>query len=275
MADLLIIEPSNNIPMRLHGSGPGVTIRRLAQPEQLGIEDYLHEQVNEEIELKGKYAAIAILDVPRDTKEVSDYVTVVEFALSMIAQSGNPSPLFSAIFEKGKCIGLKRLRRFTDDIETPKYQPSLRGTTVSQWIATCLAAYRKSQDRVHITMHRFNRYARSSNLADRLMDLAISLESLLENQTEVSFRFSVVLTRSVDKRAEEAIKVAELLAELYTLRSKLAHGDPGALKLMKKIRNRIAELHRVSREILTNYIFYISTHSRTDWNMYLKERLYS
>ena len=275
MADLHIIVPGDNLPPRLYGSCPGFTIRRLVKSEQITIEDYFHDKLGEEAELAENYTTVAILDVSRELKEIVDYAMVVEFALLMIARNGHPRLLLAVMLDKGHCIDLMRLPRFDADLAIPTYLPRLRKETVSQWVSTCVKAYQKSKDRLHITMYRFIRYGRTLNLADRLMDLAISLESLLESQTEVSFRFCVSLTKATDKRANEAIHYADLLAELYALRSKLAHGDPAATKLIAKLKPRIAELHKLSREILTSYVIFMSAHTRTDWAVDLKRRLFA
>jgi len=128
---------------------------------------------------------------------------------------------------------------------------------------------------MHITAHRFVRSARAENSADRIMDLCISLESLLDHRTEVSFRFSISLARVLRAKGSVSQKNADLLAELYETRSRLAHGDPAAGKLVRKLEPRFPEVTALAKELLTTYVLYVSEHSRDEWKAHIHDCLYS
>jgi hypothetical protein len=130
------------------------------------------------------------------------------------------------------------------------------------------------KERMHITASRYVRFLRADNVPDGLMDLCISLESLLDAQSEISFRFGACLAKFTGASGQTAQESAKLLWELYDLRSKIAHGDPKATKLIREIEPKIPILRILSRKILTNYILFMSGHTRDEWTAHLKSCLF-
>jgi len=102
------------------------------------------------------------------------------------------------------------------------------------------------------------------------VDLCISLESLLDASTEISFRFGLSLAKITGERGAQAEVLADLLSDLYDVRSKIAHGDPQATKLLERLRPRLPALHQLSRRILTLYILYMSDNSRANWKAHVR-----
>jgi hypothetical protein len=102
---------------------------------------------------------------------------------------------------------------------------------------------------MHITASRYVRYARGDNQQDKLTDLCISLESLLDGKTEIAFRFGCCLAKVTGSKGKKAEDSAQLLSQLYDLRSKIVHGDPEAIKAMQKMEPNIALLHTLARNL--------------------------
>lgn len=103
------------------------------------------------------------------------------------------------------------------------------------------------------------------------MDLCICLESLIEADTEISFRFGTTLAKVTrDKEAEE---ISHLLSELYNLRSKVVHGtDPS--KEHRKMTPNTAKLRSVARAILTTYVLFMTEHTKDEWKRHLRSSLF-
>jgi hypothetical protein len=95
------------------------------------------------------------------------------------------------------------------------FAAAIVGTAAVKWIRYFFRAARNTPDRMHITADRFVRYLRATNTTDGLLDLCISLESLLDSQTDIKFRFGTCLTKVIGQKGQEAEQTAELLGDLY------------------------------------------------------------
>jgi len=87
--------------------------------------------------------------------------------------------------------------------------------------------------------------------------------------TEISFRFAVCLAKVSAKDAE---LVSELLSDLYDLRSKVVHGTDFT-KEHKKVLPNTVKLRSASRAILTEYVLYMTAHTKDDWKKHLRSSL--
>lgn len=262
------------VPKELHGTESGFAIRPLSVTEVVAIEDQFHHQGEERRIPKGSIAFI-LPDVPDDSTGISDFVTMVEFACSIVALTGHPSFLAVGIFSKGTCTQVHHIPRSTSDSPDISFVSTLNASGMLQWLRRCLQAQKNLKDRLHITANRFVRFVKSEKIDDALMDLCISLESLLDHQTELSFRFSICLARVIGAKGVQAENIAALLSELYDVRSKLAHGDPSALKLLRKLEPRISQLNALAKEIMTTYVLFLSEHTREEWKANIHKSLYT
>jgi hypothetical protein len=240
----------------------------------VAIEDQFHLQ-GDERRIPPASIAFILPDAPSDSSEILDFVTLVEFACSIVAVTGHPSFLAVGLFSKNSCTQVRHLSRSVSISTDISFVPTLTSNGMLQWLRRCLKAQTNSKGRLHITADRFVRFDRSENVADALMDLCISLESLLDHQTEVSFRFSICLTRVIEPRGEQAENTATLLSSLYDVRSKIAHGDPSASSRLKKLKPNVPRLSALAKEILTIYTLFLSEHSRKEWKAHIKKNLYT
>jgi hypothetical protein len=263
---------SDSIPKRLNGIEAGFALRSLSTIEILSTEDFFFSQ-GQERKLAKSSSALIFPEASRDPVAMEEGVTLAEFSLSLLTVSGHPSFSSVALFDKGNCIHAKHLGR-SGNISAPRFSSTLTAVGVREWVKRCLLARGNLKDRMHITANRYVRYAKTQNLADSLLDLSISLESLLDSQTEISFRFGVSLAKVTGESGNKAAEIASLLSELYALRSKLAHGDPNASKLLKKIEPKLPLLRKAIRRILTTYILFMSEHSRDEWKAHLQDSIF-
>ncbi len=262
------------VPKKLHGAKSGFAIRPLSVTEVIAIEDQFHRQGDERRIPAGSIAFI-LPDVLTDPSGIPDLITIVEFACSIVAVTGHPSFLAVGIFSQSTCIQARHIPRSTTDSPDISFVKELTASGMLQWLQRCLQAQRKLKGRMHITANRFVRFAKSESIADAIMDLCISLESLLDHQTEVSFRFSICLARVIGARGDQAETTAALLSDLYDVRSKIAHGDPSASKLLRKLEAHIPQLNALAKEIMTTYVLFLSDHTRDEWKAHVHKSLYS
>jgi len=273
MSDLLLIT-RDSIPKRLHGADLGYALRALSLPELLSIEDRFFAQ-GETRKIPKSAIALVLPNVIATPTNVDEFATLAEFSLSLLTVSGHPSFFTVATFSGSACTHTKHLTRYPSTTTEPKFAATINGPGVTQWLQRCLRAQRNLKERMHITASRYVRYVRSENSQDALMDLSISLESLLDSQTEISFRFGSCLAKVAGAKGKKAEDMATLLSDLYDVRSKIAHGDPAAAKLIRQIQPKLPLLHELARRILTIYMLYLSDHSRDDWKSHLRSSLYA
>lgn len=264
----------NSIPKKLQCTDSGYSLRPIALSELLAIEDRFFKQ-GEERKLRKGVNTLVFPNVSVNPSNIEEYATLAEFSLALLTVSGHPSIFAVASFSDGKCVHAKLLERQYSDAEDPHFVSTMTGTAVSTWLHKCLSAQKNLKDRMHITASRYIKYARSTNLADALMDLCISLESLLDSQTEISFRFGTCLAKVTGEKGSKAEEMARLLSDLYDVRSKIAHGDPIAAKLLKAIEPKLSKLRALARRILTIYILFSSEHSRDKWKAYIRSSLFT
>ena len=269
MSDLYLVTTSQ-LPKRVCGSYSRYSLGTLDKSKLLRIEDRLFSD-GQRIAIPNTSGCIVVPDIT--DASVDETIAVCEFGLALLTVAGHPSFRLAALFSGTRCVRAWMLpERF---VPTAEFVDTVTGKAAAQWLSRCILSMTKLKERLHITARRYVRFATASDEADGLLDLCISLESLLDSQSEVSFRFGISLVKACEKRGTEASEAADLLSDLYDVRSKLAHGDPCALKKVRLLTPHLPALRQLANHILTVYILYTSEHSRDDWKKHLKEKLFA
>jgi len=258
------------LPKTLHGVDAEYSIRSLSDRERLAIEDHLVTK-NIKIALPTKTTAVILPQGQTANANLEEFAVLVEFALGILSVSGFQPITMVATLSPSGCIEALQ-RYYPETKESPKFPKKLVKAAGSTWIRHFFTARRRTKDRLHITADRFVRYLRMNNSRDALVDLCISLESLIESQTEISFRFATCLAKI--SGLEDPETHCDLLVDLYDLRSKVVHGtDP--TKAHKKIEPNAVKLRLTARAVLTAYILYLTEHSKDEWKTYLRRSLFA
>ena len=269
----VLVEPE--MPKRMHGDFQGYAVQTLSQSLVVTIEDYLFKSGGNQIKLAGTPASVIIIpDVNASAANIDDQMIIVELALALLVTDGHPTLSTGAIFSGEKCVFAK-IMRSESTTQPCTFPHSLNAAAATQWLRRCFLAQKNLRDRMHVTAHRYIKYSRSRTEQDALLDLAISLESLLDSQTEIAFRFATSLSKVTGARGEEALKLATILHDLYDIRSKIVHGNHQVTRLTRKIAPKLPELHRLARRILTTYLLYASEKTYEEWTTFLHNSLYA
>jgi Apea-like HEPN len=268
MADYYAIT-SNPLPTPLHGADSDHAIRTLLERERLAVEDYFFRK-NVKVALSPSTTAVVVPQDQTANATMEDFAVLAEFALAILTVSGFQPITMVATLNASTCSDA--LQRFHREPPTsPRFAKKVVDAAASTWIRHFFVARRKTKDKLHITADRFVRYSRQSSSLDALVDLCICLESLIESQTEISFRFGTTLAKVTgDKNAEE---ISELLSDLYDLRSKVVHGTDSS-KEHKKIEPHSVKLRLVARAILTTYVLFLTEHTKDEWKRHLRRSLF-
>jgi hypothetical protein len=258
------------LPAKLHGADGGYSIRTLSDRERIAIEDYFSAQ-GVKIALGPESTAVIVPHNQVANATMEDFAILVEFALGVLTVSGFQPLTTVAILSNSGCTDALQ-RSYREETEQPAFPKKVVKAAASTWLRHFFAARRKTKDRLHITADRFVRYSRMNNSRDALVDLCICLESLIESQTEISFRFAMCLAKVSGVEGAEA--ASELLADLYDLRSRVVHGSDSD-KEHRKVGPNVVKLRLLARAILTAYVLYLTEHTKDDWKRHLKISLFA
>lgn len=268
MADYYALT-GNPLPAHLHGADAAYSIRTLSDMERLAIEDYFF---NRDVKVTLNPTVTAVV-VPYDQSPgttMDGFAVLVEFALAVLTVSGFEPIVMVAMLNASACTDALQ-RSYREKTELPLFAKRVVKSAASAWIRHFFTARRSTKDKLHITADRFVRYSRQDASPDALVDLCICLESLIESQNEISFRFATTLAKITrDKKAQE---ISDVLADLYDLRSKVVHGADFS-KAHNKILPSVARLRLAARSILTIYVLFLTEHTKDEWKKHLSSSLF-
>jgi hypothetical protein len=256
------------LPAALHGAEGNCAIRTLADWERLSIEDYFSRK-EIKANLDSKTTAVVIPHSLTGNATLRDFALMVEFALGILSVSGFQPVATVAHLNETQCVDAILLS-YAGKSGPPAFPKKLVRAAASTWLRVFFETRLKINDRLHVTGDRFVRYLGGDGSPDSLVDLCICLESLIEVNTEIAFRFAVCLSKVAG--GSETESNSELLADLYDLRSKVVHGGD-ATKEHRKVKPNAAKLRSAARTILTAYILYVSKHGKDEWKRHLKRSL--
>lgn len=124
-----------------------------------------------------------------------------------------------------------------------------------------------------LAIERICRAHRYGAITDGVIDLAISLECLVQAQTEVKFQFALNHSLVNVSETERRLQFFTLLQSLYDVRSKLVHGGEFGKSEAAKLRS-VQEnwdaLLTLCRENIIYYILYCSKHGEKSWAEHLR-----
>ena len=253
----------------LRASAEGYSLRPISLPERTAVEDWFFSH-QESVAIPHPASLVIFPNVSSRGDVLNDFATLSEFAIAILMREGYTPVIVSALFSGTQCTKAEKPKFLYSEKPTLSFPNTLKGVAVPQWLRRCHNAYNSEKNRINITAERYIRYIRAVGTAEGLLDLCISLESMLDSQTEISFRFSVCLSKAAGRRGKHAEEAGKLLSDLYDLRSRIVHGDPGASKLFRRIIPSQNDLLSLARSILLTYFFYLSEHTRKEWTAFLK-----
>jgi hypothetical protein len=256
------------LPAALHGSDAEYSLRTLSDWERLAVEDFFYRE-GERIALSPAITAVIMPQTQTANASMGDFAVLVESSLGILAVSGFQPVSYVATLTTSTCVSA--LRRPPQEKSAPPVFPKkLIKAAPSTWVHHFFDVHRREKGGLHITADRFVRYLRAGTSLDALVDLCICLESLIESETEINFRFATCLAKiSGIGRAEDAY---DLLHDLYSLRSKVVHGSDSAAAY-RKIMPNIFHLRKIARAILTHYVLYMAEHTKEEWKKHLRNTL--
>lgn len=276
MSDLYLLLNAP-IPDNLKGGFLNNFVVQLPSDYYISIEDKLFQDTNEQLTIPtNNTTAVCLKNNNTPQEQIDESVRLIEFSLALASKSNYIPVYASAVFAGDVCKHVKLYPSYYLPI-TPKvdFPDRLNGHALAQWISVCLESQKRLGNRMHVTVDRYLRYIRNTEDADGLLDLCISLESLIDAQTEISFRFSTCLAKVTGAKGERAVELAGLLSKLYDVRSKIVHGDPKAKGVSKKLYTNKEKLANLAREIMVKYVSFTSEKPIKEWKIFLQTALFT
>lgn len=269
MADYYALT-SDPLPDALHGADGEFSVRTLSDAERLAIEDYFFKR-EIKVALSSKTTAVVVPQSQAASATLEDMAVLVEFALGVLTVSGFQSVGIVATLSDGTCSAALQNPQSTSP-KSPVFAKRVTKAAASAWMRSLFAARLKVKSKLRITADRFTRYLKTSDSHDALVDLCICLESLIDAQAELSFRFSACLAKISGQENPE--EISNLLSALYDLRSKVVHGADFT-KQHNRVKPSVSRLHFVARAVLTSYVLFLAEHSNDEWKKHLSGSLFT
>ena len=264
----VVVISQTGLPAHLNGHYRGIDIRPVQDGERIGLE-YWFDKNRSPIVVSTSATVVSIPVQSARISELNDLVLLIECAFGMVSTSGYQSCEIVAKLS-GQKILLGEISPAGARIRPPAYVEGLSGLTLAALFHRVWSAYVRAGGKIHVTTDRFVRFLRNDTSPDALVDLCISLESLLDAKTEISFRFSTLLAKQCG--TNNAKHASDTLGRLYDFRSKVVHGaDPR--KEYSKLEPMLPALRQYARQILGNYFLFLSEGTKEAWRVALKDKL--
>lgn len=122
-----------------------------------------------------------------------------------------------------------------------------------------------------VSVDRFCRALSRDDNHDRLVDLCISLESLLDGSSELRFRFSQLHAMLSERNPANREAAFRLFQDFYDARSKVVHGDPNGAAKIAAVEARWEDLLSYAKKSLAYYLAFLSGNTREDWNTHVRK----
>jgi len=139
---------------------------------------------------------------------------------------------YGVVFSKAFTTQLRRVYEFevwgdTLALRRKRYRirRGIHQREIQALYGMAISALKRSPE-IEITLRRFHSALLKGNSHDKLIDLTISLESLVPGGGEFRFRFPYYLSLLIEKDISERKRVFNDLCNLYDVRSALVHGSP-------------------------------------------------
>ncbi|MGD0489166.1 MAG: hypothetical protein ABSB94_18515 [Syntrophorhabdales bacterium] len=187
-------------------------------------------------------------------------------------QSDNALPLnVAAIIDLEPVANIQHFKRYQF-----KLKPTATQERLNQFYRVVCDVAKKFPE-VYVTLSRFNTALTRTAESDRLIDITISLESLIREKNELNFKFATYLSFIIGKTPQERLDTFQLLHGLYSARSGIVHGTPEGKDSRKGLRQVSENWDRIiwsAKAALIYYVFYlyseITDEVKGSWKDHLK-----
>ncbi len=123
-------------------------------------------------------------------------------------------------------------------------------------------------------LERYNTSLLRKDIYDRILDIAISLESLISGNNELSFRLALYCAFISKKNKRQRQEAFDLVRLLYKARSAIVHGSISSNSSIEKIEQNWESIKKLAIGAMNYYLIYLSSNKKEDWDSHLKKLLF-
>ncbi len=126
-------------------------------------------------------------------------------------------------------------------------------------------------------LERFNSALTRHDLHDKIVDITISLESLISGTQELTYKFALHNSMIAESSPEARSNAFDLLKDLYIARSGIVHGDIGSRdkdKCIKEVMENWEKVVRIAKAALNYYLIFLHEKGRSYWDLHLKNLVF-
>jgi hypothetical protein len=127
------------------------------------------------------------------------------------------------------------------------------------------------------TLERFNSALIRGNVLDRIVDITISLESLITGKEELRFKFALFNSFIAASDSDGRFDAFEIFMNLYDARSAIVHGDTTSKQNKKNVELVEAnwnEIIKLARTSLNYHLLFLDQEKRDAWDGHLKQLVF-
>lgn len=270
--------------------GAGVYCRTIADEDFGALWRYFGDDGEQYKSLVGPGTKCVYIDGTAFKREVASeelvdlarsQAVLVQSVLNLLS-TGNPVVLsFAAILSVGRRTNVADIVDLEPvaEMHIVKAQRYRMGRSATQELA--YETYRivsEVVDRnphVFVTLSRYNSSLTRASDDDRIIDITISLESLIRERHEIRFKFAIYLSFVVERSPEDRMKAVRALTALYDARSGLVHGTPGDRNVQRAREDVLGNwnyISEVAKSAIIYYLLYLSSEPErgVPWTEHLK-----
>jgi len=122
--------------------------------------------------------------------------------------------------------------------------------TITSFYKALTAACEKASNLV-LTLDRYNSSLLRTHLHDKIVDITVALESLIEGENEIAFQVALFTSLVAKRVAAERTSSFTLLKKLYSARSKIVHGAEIAEKHILPVKESWDEVVAIATAAIT------------------------
>ncbi len=161
-------------------------------------------------------------------QDVIDRALCATFAMNVFAGNGSVSCSKAFFFKFVKVYSITRIEDlpFGSDGQGSdfSFDPSAQATSISTLYAGCIAAVQKDPS-LRISLRRFNSALSRSSIEEKIIDLAVCLESTFSSSGEITYRFSLFNSLLSGGSEQDRLDNFSVLKKFYGQRSTIVHGN--------------------------------------------------
>lgn len=264
--------------------GPLLYLSDKVSIETMSSEDFglisrdAHEEYSSLLPRNVKIVNIKDVDAADAEDVVRVNSTIISFVFNYLKESSPISLSYAVQITKNKTSKLDKIIDIpisADAYAQRKYDYKLKkgtlGSELADFYKVIVDVYRKYSN-ILLTLDRFNSTLWRKLENDRIVDITIALESLIDGNSELQYRFSLYNSYAAEADSAKRGDVFKTLKALYNARSSIVHGSALQKKEYdKKIKPIVDDwdnVIKISANAIAYQLFYLYKHGISDWYLH-------